>query len=136
MIIKDRLLAWQNNLRLDKFPYVAMPLETRIAMETQDRLGWKPFVYGRTAEQWQLAQEKWILRQHTRWKQSSRVWAGNLVLQLFHLIRSMWEHRNSILHDPNHRWLLNKREDWDTIVRKYFNTYNPDHWLSRDRRFF
>ena len=129
LIIKNRLLAWQNNTRLDKFTYVGMPLETRVAMETQDRLGWKPFIYGRTAEQWQLAQEKWILRQHTRWKQSSRAWAKDLVLYLFQLIRSMWEHRNSILHNPNHKWLVNKRENWDTIVQQYFNTYDPDHWL-------
>ena len=36
--------------------------------------------------------------------------------------------------DPNHRWLLNKIENWNTIVRQYFNTYDPEHWLSRDRR--
>ena len=136
LIIKDRLIAWQNIDKLDKFPYVEMPLETRIAMETQDRLGWRPFVFGRTAEQWQLAQEEWILRQHTRWKASSRAWAGNLVLLLFRLIRSMWEHRNSILHNPNHKWLVDKRENWNTIIQQYFNTYDPDHWIPGDRRFF
>ena len=135
-IIENRLIGWQNNNAYEKFPYVSMSLETRVAMEAQDRLGWKSFVYGRAAGQWQLAQDLWICRQHTRWKKSSRAWAGNLVLYLFHLVRSMWEHRNSILHDPNHIWQAQKRENWDTIIRQYFYTYDPDHWLSDDRRFF
>ena len=129
-------MGWQKNDTYDKLPYISMSLETRIAMESQDRLGWRPFVYGRTVEQWQLAQEEWIRRQHTRRKKSSRAWAGNLVLYLFHLVRSMWDHRNSNLHDPNHIWQVQKRENWDTIIRQYFYTYDPDHWLSSDRRFF
>ena len=136
MIIKDRLLGWQKKERHSKFQYVKMPLESRIAMETQDRLGWKPFIYGRTAEQWQLAQEKWLRRQHTRWRASSRVWAGNLVRALFHLIRSMWEHRNSILHGPNHKWRREKRECLDKTIQQHFTTYDPECWLTNDRRFF
>ena len=136
LIIKNRLIGWQHNKAYDKFPFISMSLETRVAMEAQDRLGWKPFIYGRTSNLWQLAQDKWICRQHTTWKKSSHVWAGNLILHLFHLIRTMWEHRNSILHDPNHIWQAQKRENWDTIIRQYFYTYDPDHWLRNDRRFF
>ena len=136
LIIKDRLLNWPHQTRFSKFDFTAMPLETRIAMDTQDRLGWTSFIFGRTAHQWQLAQDDWIKRQHTKWKRSSQVWARQLVLNLFHMIRSMWETRNSILHGPNHLWRVEKREKWNQEITQLFDLYDPNHWLQNDKKNF
>ena len=93
----------------EKFKYDALPKETRIALKFQDKLGWKPFIYGRVATTWEDAQEKWLVRLATRYKRSSQVWSNTLVQQLLKMQWSMWESRNNILHDKDHTWQKSKR---------------------------
>ena len=47
IVIKDRLMSWLK-IHREKFKYDALPTETRISMESQDRLGWNPFIYTRS----------------------------------------------------------------------------------------
>ena len=60
IVIKDRLMSWPK-VPKEKLKYDALPKETRIALESQDKLGWKPFIYGRLSITWEDAQEKWLL---------------------------------------------------------------------------
>ena len=60
IVIKDRLMSWPK-VPKEKFKYDALLTVTRIALESQDKLGWKPFIYGRVATTWEDAQENGLL---------------------------------------------------------------------------
>ena len=51
-IIENRLLEWPKKTYY-KFKYDNMPPLTRQAMEAQDLIGWRPFIYGRISILWQ-----------------------------------------------------------------------------------
>lgn len=55
-VIEERLMN-QPKISRGKFKYDALPKITRIALESQDKLGWKPFIYGRVGTTWEDAQE-------------------------------------------------------------------------------
>ena len=134
-IIENRLLSWPK-MRYHKFRYDPMPPLTRQAMEAQDLMGWRPFVYGRISILWQDAQKEWLIQDSTKWKLSHTSWSTGLVKGLFHLIRGMWDQRNLILHDKNHRWIKDKRREWDRQVRHYYRLFRETPWSTNDKRFF
>ena len=134
-IIENRLLAWPRET-YHKFKYDEMPLRTRQAMEAQDLLGWRAFIYGRTSILWQDAQKEWIIHDSTKWKITPASWSANLVKGLFHLIRGMWDHRNSILHDKDHEWKKNNRKIWNKEVRQFYHSFRTTLWNKKDKRFF
>ena len=105
-------------------------------MESQDKLGWKPFIYGRVATTWEDAQYDWLIRLSTRYKRSCRVWSTTLVQQLFKTQWSMWENRNTTLHDKDHIWQKHKRALWDKEIENLFKANIQDNFLPEDMRFF
>jgi len=50
----------------EKFKYEALPRSTKIALDSQDKLGWEPFIYGRISTDWEDSQEDWLIRLSTR----------------------------------------------------------------------
>ena len=120
----------------EKFKYDTLPKETRIALDSQDKLGWKPFIYGRVATTWEDAQEKWLIRLSTRYKRSSQVWSTTLVQQLLQTQWNMWENRNEILHNKDHIWQKRKRAQWDEEIYTIFNSNIRESFLQEDMKFF
>ena len=135
IVIKDRLMSWPK-VPKEKFKYDTLPKETRIALESKDKLGWKPFIYGRVATTWEDAQEKWLIRLSTRYKRSSQVWSTTLVQQLLQTQWNMWENRNEILHNKDHIWQKRKRAQWDEEIYTIFNSNIRDSFLQEDMKFF
>ena len=105
-------------------------------MESQDLIGWSPFIYGRVEVTWQRAQERWLIRVSTKWKKSSRVWAPSLASGLFALKRNMWDHRKLFLHSLEQKWIRIKREACDGQVKDYFTTYMEKYWNLEDKKLF
>jgi len=66
-IIMNRLLNWPWK-NYNKFTYEDIPDEIRIEMESQDMIGWRPFIYGGSALTWQRSQNKWLIRVSTKCK--------------------------------------------------------------------
>ena len=135
IVIKDRLMSWPK-VPKEKFKYDTLPKETRIALDSQDKLGWKPFIYGRVATTWEDAQEKWLIRLSTRYKRSSQVWSTTLVQQLLQTQWNMWENRNEILHNKDHIWQKRKRALWDEEIYTIFNSNIRESFLQEDMKFF
>ena len=100
-IIEDRLRTWPRQPK-EHFIYDPLPKKTRLAMISQDILGWRPFVYGRLATTWEDAQEEWLIRTATRFKRSSQRWSATVVEYLLKIHLNMWENRNKILYDNDH----------------------------------
>ena len=134
-VIEQRLLTWPKPPR-ELFTYDPLPKETRIAMISQDNLGWRAFIFGRTATTWEDAQEKWIIRTATRFKRSSHKWAATLVEQIFRIQWKMWESRNTVLHDPEHLWKKREREKWNAEINVAFTSFNAGNFLPSANIYF
>ena len=83
--------------------------ETQVLYRSQKQLGLVPSSSGFVVKGWKKLQEAWVLRQHTRWKWSESKWSSNFanVIKAFGL--AMWDHRNEILHSPDHEWKLQEK---------------------------
>ena len=55
-IFTNRLRIWPKKT-FYKFKKERMGRATRKVMEAQDSLGWKPFIYSRLSERWEVAQQ-------------------------------------------------------------------------------
>ena len=134
-IIENRLLSWPTT-NFHKFKYDPMPSSTRQAMEAQDLLGWRAFIYGRISILWQDAQKEWLVHDSTKWKIPYTSWSVRVVKGLFHLIRGMWDHRNQILHDKEHTWNKRRRKEWNREIREFYRLFQTETWNNKDKRFF
>ena len=134
-IMENRLLSWPTE-NVHKFKYDPMPRSTREAMDAQDLLGWKPFIYGRISILWQDAQKEWLIHDSTKWKTSATTWSARVVKELFYLIRGMWDNRNLILHDKDHKWKKKRRKEWDRSIREFYRLFQTETWNDKDKRFF
>ena len=83
--------------------------ETQVLYRSQKQLGLVPSSSGFVVKGWKKLQEAWVLQQHTRWKWSESKWSSNFanVIKAFGL--AMWDHRNEILHSPDHEWKLQEK---------------------------
>ena len=134
-VIEQRLISWPRRPK-ESFKHDPLPRATRVALLSQDALGWRPFVYGRIATTWEDAQEKWLIRQGTRYKQSSRNWAATLVEYIFRIQWKMWENRNKQLHDPEHPWKQQVRAERNEEIKQLFEERNNQEFSRYDHRFF
>ena len=78
MVVEDSLMNWKK-IPKEKYRYNALPRETRIALDSQDKLRWTPFINGRIATTWEDAQGNWIIRISTRYKRPSHVWSATFI---------------------------------------------------------
>jgi hypothetical protein len=99
-------------------------------------IGWIPFLRGCISKQWEDAQDKWMVARATKWKRSSARWMQKLTVATWEVSWEMWDHRNSILHDPSHPWKkqeilhLNEQISTETLA------YKASNFLPRDCRLF
>ena len=107
----------------------------REAFNTQSQIGWKWILYGWLAKDWRKAQDRWLDRISTKWKPSSLKWSTQVAKWFIEFHHSLWEHRNTIYHDPQHPWRLQaKQEKINTMKQRYVQlaslTLPPsDRWL-------
>ena len=97
--IADGLTAWRINRPLPSRSY-SLPHLTE-AVQTQNRIGWRAFLHGFTAQEWELAQKNYL--QFKKSSITSRRWISALIKKLWETIWSIWRYRNSLVHDQtNH----------------------------------
>lgn len=82
---------------------------------TQNIIGWTPLLNGRLSSHWRLAQDMWLTQQLTCWKKSSQWWAIRFLRLTMDLLWGMWEHRNAVLHDPTHSWIVGKEAPFQSV---------------------
>lgn len=70
----------------------------RSAAFCQDRLGGISCFQGYIARGWKVAQQEYWDSLHLQHKRSIRQWGCRFLRQWFSFSKSLWEHRNSILH--------------------------------------
>ena len=117
--------AWQTNNTL-----------INTAIQDQHDIGWQHFLWGRISIHWKDAQAAWLARIATKWKRSSTQWAIHMTRAVLEMNWSMWEHRNDILHDPDHPWKVHARKQRHHLIRDMFLHYDEDLFLPKDRWLF
>ena len=122
--------------RHHKFTFDRIPRKTRIAMEAQDMMGWRAFIVGRMAHSWEEAQHEWSVRDSTRFRGTAQSLSSAIAKGLLEICRSMQDHRNEILFDPNHEWAVQKRTCWNQEIHRHFDMLDEADWDCKDKRFF
>ena len=89
------LRAWRDNESPPRTNYNLPLLST--AVEKQNELGWKAFVHGFVAQEWEQSQALYL--QFLGQKISGRRWIAALIRKLWETIWAMWRFRNSLVHD-------------------------------------
>ena len=90
------LRTWRQGQRVLPF---AFPFPIRLAVREQNKIGWLDLLEGRASKQWQLIQKKHY--EDNNMRKSSRRWIRGLLVQLHHLARKQWDHRNQINQQAN-----------------------------------
>ena len=134
-VIKNRLLLWPK-VPKEQFKYEPISKAIRWALRAQDDFGWIHFIYGRLVTLWEDAQKQWIVKTSTRWKRSSRNWSKKLVIWLIELPWLMWENRNIILHDNDHPWKWQPRENLKNSVRALYTNYTNENYRVDNKKYF
>ena len=94
-VIIQGLHAWRNNQPMQNNRY-SLPL-LQEAIETQHRLGWKSFLHGYTAKQWEHAQANYLAYKNSR--VTGKRWIAALIKKMWEVIWAIWRYRNEIVHD-------------------------------------
>ena len=108
----------------------------RTAVRDQDRIGWQQFLRGRLSKRWVDAQELWIIACSTKWKRSSSRWATKAVEATLEITWELWQHRNRVLHHPNHPWKQEKIKDINETIIREVSMYQECAYLEIDRHLF
>jgi hypothetical protein len=133
--IGQRLLALRfNNAR--RYSPNRGTTEVRRALAEQDLIGWVPFLRGCISRKWEDAQDKWMVARATKWKRSSARWMQKLTVATWEVSWEMWDHRNSILHDPLHPWRQQELSDLNEQISRETLAYEESGFLPKDRRLF
>ena len=69
-------------------------------IQDQDTIGWKNLLEGLPSRKWLIVQQRHYKRIGS--KRSARRWLSALLKRLNAIAWDQWEHRNGILHHPNH----------------------------------
>ena len=87
--------AWRNNHPAQHKSYSLPHLSTAIAL--QNLIGWKGFLHGFTAVQWEHAQHNYL--QFKQSKLTGKRWISALIKKLWETIWALWRYRNGLVHD-------------------------------------
>ena len=91
-VTEQHLLAWRENTTVPNSLYI--PPELRELISAQSTLGWTAFHFGRVAIQWQYCTTS------TDKYNNPKRWVYALIQKLCLTVWNMWDHRNTVLHDP------------------------------------
>jgi len=86
----------------------------RKALENQTSIGWYNLFLGRASKLFAPIQTKYY-KQLGR-KSTGDMWTSKLIVRLWDILWAHWEHRNGILHSPDHPWKLAEKQSlWQNI---------------------
>jgi hypothetical protein len=105
----------------------------REAVYSQDAIGWYNFLLGRLSRTWSDVQARYLESIHRR--TTGRRWTIAVLEKLWDISWYMWEHRNSIAHDPAHPRHIAQLLAKQSEVRGMFEAGFHD-LLPRDQRLF
>ena len=91
------------------------------AVESQQKIGWKNFLWGRLTPEWQKQHAKLIPSDRSY---KSKRWVTQLIQKLWNVSWDLWEHRNGIQHDPHHPWRLAERTTLAEEINRQFTLGN------------
>ena len=91
------------------------------AAREQDKIGWKNVFKGHISKTWAELQMKHYSRMYAN-PPSLHHWSKNIILRLYDISYSMWDHRNKIVHDKFED-NLNKKES-EKLKRDVIEEYN------------
>ena len=106
---KQYLLAWREGTEISNRLYI--PTDLKSLFSDQSELGWEAFCYGRVSTSWQ--KHTTSVDSHNNPKR----WVHALVTKLCQTIWHMWDHRNSILHDPAGRVCTTEHSQLNAQIR-------------------
>jgi hypothetical protein len=81
----------------------------------QDAIGWINLLYGFPSKMWQLIQARHIRRLNIE-QYSVKSWMTGFIKRLQKLARGQWEHRNSVLYDPDKKWQRKMKQLLDEAI--------------------
>ena len=108
-ITDQYLRSWREDLPSPT--NLSIPHELTELFQCQQQLGWTAFCLGRVAIEWQQCTTS--VDAHNNPKR----WVRALIQKLFLTIWNMWDHRNTVLHDPNGRILSREHEQVNAKIR-------------------
>jgi hypothetical protein len=91
---------------------------------------------GRLSMLWEDAQEKWIIANATKYKRSSARWMTNTVKTVLEMTWEMWDHRNTVLHHPDHPRKRQRIQSLNDTIQEEFDNWRPAAFLVIDHRLF
>ena len=93
--ITDGLNAWRSNQPTEQKRFT-LPFLTN-AINIQNRIGWKGFLYGFTAIHWEKAQQTYL--EYKSRRTSGKRWITALIKMLWETIGALWRYRNGLIHE-------------------------------------
>ena len=97
--IRNGLSAWRNNHPQEQKTYSLPHLNT--ALEVQSKIGWKGFMHGFLAIEWEYAQLNYLQFRNRR--TSGKRWIAALIKKLWQTIWSVWRYRNTLVHEQTNQ---------------------------------
>ena len=108
-ITEQYLISWRRNTTISTAVYIPMDLKT--LFEDQQKLGWEAFCFGRLSNTWKE------FTTSTDSHNNPKRWVYSLITKLCQTIWHMWDHRNSVLHDPAGRVLSLQHTQLNAQIR-------------------
>jgi hypothetical protein len=133
LAILQRVEEWRNKIPLQP---IQGPRALRDLIRHQDRIGWENFLLGRISEKFATFQQEHFTRARAR--NTGNVWASKMITQLWKVMYSMWEHRNTINNTTTTKQEQQEQKQLLLQVRREFNQGKKglvpiDHHLLQDR---
>lgn len=128
-IIKH-LRAWRQG---KQSPRIAPSCTFTHTLESQNAIGWYPFLMGHISYYWIGTQQAYYTRLEV--KNTGRQWAKQLIIKLFNTSWDMWEHRNGIKHNTVTPEKLRALRILDESIRDEYSV-GVKGLLPRDKRWF
>ena len=125
--IISRLQAWHDYQPIPSPPWNCT---FKDALNSQNSIGWYPFLLGHISNHWKGVQHSyylWLGRQNT-----GKQWVKLLIIQLFNVSWDMWEHRNAIKHNTMTPAKCREIAALDTSIREEYEM-GDTNLLPRDR---
>ena len=88
----------------------------RKVVQEQNCIGWDHFMLGRISTRWSRLQDYHYKRIHSR--RTGERWATNLIMKIWEVHWSMWQHRNECLHDTGNNEILGSNTMEKEILRE------------------
>ncbi len=91
----------------------------KVAMDHQQSIGWKHFLYGRISTQWKNVE---LLEEY---KKTPSAWAAELVFKILDMGRILWRHRNMLFHGNDGEISKMEIRKVQNIIQRIYSDIGP-----------